>query len=156
MRNLLNKKAPLFTLKNTLGENISLQEYIGNKNIVLLFFPLAFTDVCTKELCTVRDNLKIYDSLEAEILAISVDSHFTLKEFKQSQNLNFQLLSDFNKEVSQSYFVLNNDFNGMRGVSKRSAFVIDKEGMVRYEEVLEDASKLPSFYNIQLVLVGLN
>ena len=156
MQKLTDNKAPIFTLKNTLGQNVDLKEYIGKRNIVLLFFPLAFTGVCTKELCTVRDNLKLYDSLDAEILAISVDSHFTLKEFKQSQNLNFQLLSDFNREVSDSYAVLNNDFFGMKGVSKRSAFVIDKQGIVRYEEVLEDASLLPSFDSIQQVLARLN
>ncbi|MFA5668359.1 MAG: redoxin domain-containing protein [Balneolaceae bacterium] len=156
MQTLKDKKAPIFNLKNTVGENVDLNDYVGKRNIVLLFFPQAFTGVCTKELCTVRDNLKLYDSLDAEILAISVDSHFTLKEFKQSQNINFQLLSDFNKEVSDKYFVLNNDFFGMKGVSKRSAFVIDKQGIVRYEEVLEDASMMPSFDNIQQVLVGLN
>ncbi|MEP1150415.1 MAG: redoxin domain-containing protein [Balneola sp.] len=142
---LVKKEAPEFTLKNTNGEDVSLSEYRSKKNVVLLFFPLAFTSTCTKELCETRDNLKVYNSLEAEILGISVDSFFTLKEFKQSQNLNFQLLSDFNREVSEQYGVLYQDFFGMKGVAKRSVFIINKEGVVVHSEVLEDASELPNF-----------
>ncbi|HCT53510.1 MAG TPA: peroxiredoxin, partial [Balneola sp.] len=106
----LNSKAPEFTLQNTNGDKISLSDYKREKNVVLLFFPLAFTSTCTKELCQTRDNLKLYESLEAEILGISVDTFYTLKEFKASQNLNFQLLSDFNKETSQNYGVLYENF----------------------------------------------
>ncbi|MEX0595437.1 MAG: redoxin domain-containing protein, partial [Candidatus Paceibacterota bacterium] len=120
------KKAPDFTLKDTTNAEVSLSDFKGKSNVVLLFFPLAFSSVCTKELCSTRDNLKIYNSLNAEVFGISVDSFFTLKAFKEANNINFPLLSDFNKEVSESYGVLNNDFFGMRGVSNRSVFVINK------------------------------
>jgi len=145
-----------FILKNTNGKDIKLSDFRGKKNVVLLFFPLAFTSTCTEELCHTRDNLKIYNSLDAEVLGISVDSFFTLKEFKDSQNLNFQLLSDFNRTVSKSYDVLYEDFFGMQGVSKRSVFVINKEGREVYSEILENASDLPDFDKILSVLAELN
>jgi len=148
----LNQKAPDFTLQNTQKEPVKLSDYEGKKNIVLLFFPLAFTSVCTAELCNARDNMKDYESLDAEVLGVSVDSMFTLKIIKKSQNLNFQLLSDFNKEVAKEYGVLYEEFFGMHGVSKRSAFVIDKEGVIKYAEVLEDAGNQPDFNAIQETL----
>lgn len=149
MSRLVSKKAPDFKLQNTNGEEVSLSDFKGKKNVVILFFPLAFTSTCTEELCHTRDNLKIYNALDAEVIGISIDTFFTLKEFKQSQNLNFTLLSDFNKEASKSYDVLYEDFFGMKGVSKRSVFVINKEGVVTHEEVLENASDLPDFNRIQ-------
>lgn len=151
----LNKQAPDFTLQNTAKEPVTLSSYKGEKNVVLLFFPLAFSSVCTAELCNTRDNLKIYDSLNAEVLGISVDSMFALDAFKKAQNLNFPLLSDFNKKVSADYGALYEEFFGMHGVSKRSAFVIDKEGMIRYAEVLDDASQQPDFEAIQETLGSL-
>lgn len=150
------EKATDFTLKNTNGDDVKLSDYRVKKNVVLLFFPLAFTSTCTEELCHTRDNLKIYNSLDAEVLGISVDSFFTLKEFKDSQNLNFQLLSDFNRTVSKNYDVLYENFFGMQGVSKRSVFVINKEGRVAHSEILENASDLPDFDMIQGVLAELN
>lgn len=152
----LNSKAPDFTLKNTKGEEITLSDYWNSKNVVLLFFPLAFTSTCTEELCTTRDNMKFYDSLDAKVLGISVDSFFTLKEFKKAENLNFTLLSDFNKKVSQQYDTLYDEFFGMQGVAKRSAFVIDRQGIVRHKEILEDAGALPDFKTIQETLTNLN
>lgn len=152
----LNSKAPEFTLQNTNGDKISLSDYKREKNVVLLFFPLAFTSTCTKELCQTRDNLRLYESLEAEILGISVDTFYTLKEFKASQNLNFQLLSDFNKETSQNYGVLYENFYGMKGVSKRSVFVINKEGKIVHSEILENASDLPNFKMIEDSLLKLS
>jgi peroxiredoxin len=148
----LGEIAPDFTLKNTDGQDVTLSARRGESSVVLLFFPLAFTGVCTTELCQMRDNMKIYDSLNATVLAVSVDSFFTLKEFKKMQNLNFDLLSDFNKTVSASYGALYESFFGMSGVAKRSAFVIDRDGIVRYAEVLEDAGKLPDFQAIQSML----
>lgn len=152
MNNLLNKEAPDFELQNTKGEKVKLSDYKESKNVVVLFFPLAFTSTCTEELCHTRDNLKIYNSFEAEVLGISVDTFFTLKEFKDSQNLNFQLLSDFNKTVSKDYGVLYEDFFGMKGVSKRSVFIVDKEGIIRHSEILESANELPDFDAITKVL----
>ncbi|MCH8556320.1 MAG: redoxin domain-containing protein [Balneolia bacterium] len=145
-------KAPLFSLKNSDGEDVRLEDFIGKKNVVLLFFPLAFSSVCTDELCHVRDNIKKYESLDAEILGISVDSFFALKAFKKEQNLNFHLLSDFNKNVSEAYGALYDDFYGMVGVSKRSAFVVGKDGIIKYAEVLEKASEIPDFDKVQAAL----
>jgi len=145
-------KAPSFTLHASDKSEVSLEGYRG-KNVVLLFFPLAFTGVCTTELCTMRDDIANYNGLDAQILAVSVDSLFTLDKFKQEQNLNFPLLSDFNREVSRAYGSLYEEFVlGMRGVSKRSAFVIDKEGVVKYAEVLESAGDLPNFDAIKAAL----
>jgi peroxiredoxin len=152
----VGEKAPAFTLVNTEKQEVSLQDYNG-KNVVLLFFPLAFTSVCTDELCHMRDNIAEYGGLNAEILAVSVDSPFTLEKFKAEQNLNFPLLSDFNKEVSRNYGSLYEDFVfNMKGVSKRSAFVIDKEGTVRYAEVLDNAGNLPNFEAVKETLAELN
>lgn len=147
--------APAFTLQDTEKNRRSLTDFQG-QNVVLLFFPLAFTSVCTAELCGVRDNLKNYEQLNAQPLGISVDSMFTLGKFKEEQNLNFPLLSDFNKEVSTSYGALYEDFFGMKGVSKRAAFVIDKQGVIQYAEVLENAGEQPNFEAIQGKLRELN
>ena len=149
-------KAPNFTLYSSEKKEVSLEDYQG-KNVVLLFFPLAFTGVCTTELCTMRDNIGDYEKLDAQILAVSVDSLFTLNKFKAEQNLNFPLLSDFNKSVSRAYDTLYEDFVfGMRGVAKRSAFVLDKTGTVRYAEVLESAGDLPDFEAVRSALARLN
>lgn len=144
----IGDKAPDFTLKDTDGNDISLRELRKDGSAVLLFFPLAFTSVCTDEMCHVRDNMKLYQSLNASIAGISVDSFFTLKEFKKSQNINFLLLSDFNKDVSAAYNTIYEDFFGMKGVSKRSAFVVGADGLVKHLEILEDAGKLPDFDSI--------
>lgn len=148
-------KAPAFSLNDTSNEQVSLGDYEG-KNLVVLFFPLAFTSVCTDELCTMRDNMEAYEQLNAEVVAISVDSPFTLGKFKAEQNLNFPLLSDFNKDASNAYGAIYDDFFGMKGVSKRSAFVVDKSGTVRYAEVLDNAGNLPNFEAIKETLGQLN
>lgn len=148
--------APEFILRDSDKQEVKLSDYKG-KNVVLLFFPLAFTGVCTAELCAMRDNLTVYNGLNAEVLAVSVDSLFTLDKFKKEQGLTFSLLSDFNKETSEAYDTLYTEFAfGMKGVSKRSAFVIDTEGVIRYAEVLEDAGKVPDFVAVQDVLKNLN
>ena len=152
----VGQKAPLFTLNDTDKKAVSLADYKG-KNVLVLFFPLAFTGTCTAELCATRDDIASYNNTNAQVLAISVDSLFTLGKFKAEQNLNFPLLSDFNKEASTAYDALYAEFVlGMKGVSKRSAFVIDKDGVVRYAEVLEDAGQLPNFIAIKEVLAKLN
>jgi peroxiredoxin len=153
---LTGQPAPEFTLRDSDKQEVKLSDYKG-KNVVLLFFPLAFTGVCTAELCSMRDNLTVYNNLNAEVLAVSVDSLYTLDKFKKEQGFTFPLLSDFNKEVSEAYGSLYAEFGfGMKGVSKRSAFVIDKEGVIRYAEVLEDAGKVPDFDAVQNVLKTLN
>lgn len=156
MSTVLNEKAPDFKLFSTEKKEINLSEFQG-KNLVLLFFPLAFTSTCTKELCDIRDNYAIYNKLNAVVLGISIDSLFTLKKFKEDQNLNFELLSDFNKEASLAYETYYEEFiYGMKGVSKRSAFVIDQRGILRYKEILEKSGDLPNFEAIQNCLKGLN
>lgn len=156
MAELTGQKAPDFTLYDSEKNKVTLSEQKG-KNVVLLFFPLAFTGVCTKELCSVRDNYAMYNSLNATVYGISVDSTFTLDKFKQEQNLNFSLLSDFNKQASKDYDALYENFvMDMIGVSKRAAFVIDKEGTVKYAEVLENAGELPNFDAIRQTLERLN
>jgi peroxiredoxin len=149
-------KAPDFNLYSTEKNEVQLADYKG-KNLVILFFPLAFTGVCTAELCTIRDNYSEYETLNAEVIGISVDSLFTLEQFKKAENYNFTLLSDFNKEASRSYGTIYDQFVlGMKGVSKRSAFVVDKTGIIRHVEVLEDAGQLPSFDAIKEALSKLN
>lgn len=152
----IDSKAPDFTLQNTQGNEVSLSDYKDEKNVVLLFFPLAFTSTCTRELCETRDNMKLYKSMDAVVFGISVDSFFTLERFKKSQNLNFSLLSDFNKEASSKFGVLYDDYFGMKGVSKRAVFVIDKQGIVRHSQVLEDSGELPDFRAVQDTLAKLS
>lgn len=148
----LGQPAPLFSLHDTEKNVVNLADLKG-KNVLLLFFPMAFTGVCTTELCNVRDNIALYNNANAVVLGISVDSPFTLAKFKADQNLNFTLLSDFNKEVSTTYGCLYTEFIGwMKGVSKRSAFIIDKEGIMQYAEVLESAGDLPNFEAINAKL----
>jgi peroxiredoxin len=148
--------APEFALFNTEKNKVSLSDYKG-KNVLLLFFPLAFSGVCTKELCSMRDDMAKYNGMNAAILGVSIDSLFTLGRFKQENLLEFDLLSDFNKEVSAMYDCLYESFAfEMRGVSKRSAFVIDADGIIRYAEVLESAGDLPNFEAIDECLKGLN
>lgn len=152
----VGQQAPDFTLRSSDKQDVRLSDLKG-KNVVLLFYPLAFTGVCTTELCSLRDNIAVYDGLDAQVLAVSVDSIYTLGKFKEEQGYNFPLLSDFNKDVSAAYDSLYENFGyGMKGVSKRSAFVIDKEGVVRYAEVLEDAGKIPDFEAVKGTLAGLN
>lgn len=144
--------APDFMLYSSEKAPITLSEQRG-QNVLLLFFPLAFTSVCTTELCSVRDNLSWYDKVNAKVFGISVDALQSLAKFKEEQGLNFTLLSDFNKEVSRAYDAIYEQFGfNMKGVSKRAAFVIDKEGIIRYAEVLENAGELPNFNKIQACL----
>jgi peroxiredoxin len=153
----IGQQAPGFTLYDSDKNKINLADYKG-KNVVLLFFPLAFTSVCTAELCNVRDNIGLYNNSNAQVLGISVDSLFVLNKYKQEQNLNFPLVSDFNKEAATAYEVLYETFPafGMQGVSKRAAFVIDKEGVVKYAEICATPGDLPNFEAINQTLEGLN
>lgn len=148
----IGDKAPTFKLVDTDRKEVSLEEYKG-KNVVLLFFPLAFTNVCTAELCSVRDDIANYNNLNAEILGISVDSPPVLAKFKETENYNFTLLSDFNKETSPAYGSFYDTFAwGLKGVSKRSAFVIDGEGIIQYAEVLENAGEVPDLDAVKATL----
>ncbi|MBL7783138.1 MAG: peroxiredoxin [Saprospiraceae bacterium] len=149
-------KAPDFALRASDKSLVKLSEQRG-KNVVLLFFPFAFTGVCTKELCEMRDSIAVYEKLDAQILAVSVDSPFTLAKWKEEQGFNFPLLSDFNKTVSKKYDTIYKEFGmGLKGVSKRSAFVIDRSGVVQYAEVLENAGEIPNFQAVKQALQSLN
>lgn len=149
-------QAPGFALYSSEKVKTSLDDQKG-KNVLLLFFPLAFTSVCTKEMCQVRDSLSFYNNANAAVFGISVDTPQTLAKFKELENLNFTLLSDFNKEASKAYDVLIETFAmEMRGVSKRAAFVIDKNGIVQYAEVCPTPGDMPSFEAIDATLASLN
>ena len=151
----IGSKAPAFSLLNTDKQKVSLEDFKG-QNLVILFFPMAFTSVCTAELCGVRDNISVYNGLNTAVVGISVDSPFTLGKFKEDQKLNFQLLSDFNKEASPAYGAFYENFVlDLKGVSKRAAFVVDKEGVVKYAQVLESAGDQPDFEAIKNTLAGL-
>ena len=154
---LKGKQAPDFSLFSSDKAKVNLSDFIGKENILILFFPQAFTGICTNELCSVRDNISLYQNLNAQVIGISVDSVFTLAKFKELEKLNFPMLSDFNKEVSSLYGSIYESFTdmGMKGVSKRSAFVIDKQGVIQYEEVLESAGDVPNFEAINEILKSL-
>ena len=149
----IGQPAPSFSLYDSNKNMVTLADYKG-KNVLLLFFPLAFTGVCTAELCGVRDNIAIYNKANAEVLGISVDSLYVLNKYKTDQQFNFSLLSDFNKETSKTYDVLYETFPsfGMQGVSKRAAFVIDKGGILQYAEVCASPANVPDFNAIQQTL----
>lgn len=145
-------QAPDFKLVSSELKETSLADFKGKK-LVIQFFPMAFTGVCTTQLCTMRDSFGFYEGMNAAVVAISVDSPFTLAKFKEEQFYQFPLLSDFNKEASPAYGAFYEEFAfNLKGVSKRSAFVIDEEGKVLYAEVLESAGDLPDFNAIKAVL----
>jgi len=151
--------APNFTLKSSELADVSLIDFAGKHNVVVLFFPLVNTGVCEKELCAMRDGMAVYENLDAQVLAISIDSPFSQKLWNEKQKFNFPLLSDFNKEVCQSYGAYYDVFVpgklDFKGVAKRSAFVVDKSGKIQYAEVLEDAGMEPNYEAIQEVLKNL-
>ncbi|MCJ0742422.1 redoxin domain-containing protein [Pedobacter montanisoli] len=147
-------KAPSFKLYSSDLKEVSLQDYQGKK-LIIHFFPLAFTGVCTTQLCTMRDSFGYYKDLNAEIVGISIDSPFTLAKFKEDQNYQFPLLSDFNKEAARAYGAIYEEFVfGMKGVAKRAAFVVDENGTIIYAEVLEEAGNLPDFEKIKAIVAG--
>jgi peroxiredoxin len=136
--------APDFTLPNQDREAVTLSAQRGHP-VVLAFFPAAFSSVCTTELCTFRDRLSTLNQAQAQVYGLSVDTFFTLKAFQTDQRLTFPLLSDFNKTVIRDYGVFNEDMIGMKGIAKRAVFVVDKDGIIRHAEVLEDARKEPNY-----------
>jgi peroxiredoxin len=146
--------APDFTLTNHDRQPVTLSAQRG-KPVVLAFFPAAFSSVCTKELCTFRDSIARLGNLKAQVYGISVDTFFTLKAFHDHEKLSFPLLSDFNKQVIRDYGVFNEDMIGLKGIAKRAVFVIDKHGVVRHREVLDDARNEPDYDRVFVVLEGL-
>ena len=148
----IGDKAPDFTLFSSDLKEVKLSDFAGKK-VIIHFFPMAFTGVCTTQLCTLRDNFSFYEGLNAQVLGISVDSPFTLAKFKEENNYQFPLLSDFNKEVSKAYGAQYEEFAfNLKGVAKRSAFVLDADHKIIYAEVLESAGDLPDFAAIDALL----
>ncbi len=152
-------KAPDFTLKSHTLDQVSLSDYKDKSNVVLLFFPLVNSSVCEKELCSFRDGLSQYNEMDAQVLAVSVDSHFAQQLWADKHNFNFPLLTDFNKEVCQKYEAYHDifvpgklDYNG---VAKRSAFVIDKSGIIKYAEVLDNPGDEPNYDAVKETLKSL-
>lgn len=136
--------APDFTLVNQDREPVTLSSFRGTP-VVLAFFPGAFSGTCTAELCTVRDRLAQLNDARAQVLGISVDTFFALKAFRDAHGFTFPLLCDFGKDVIRLYGVFNPDMIGLKGLAKRSVFVLDQAGVVRYKEVLEDARNEPDY-----------
>lgn len=148
-------RAPQFSLKSKRGDEVidlSISDNIDRKNTVLLFFPLAFTGVCTQELCDVTAGLNQYETLNAAVIGISVDSPFAQASWAQKENIGIPLASDLNKKIAQDYGVLLDDLMGFGAVSARAAFVIDKNGIVRYSEQTPTPKDLPNFAAIQATL----
>jgi glutaredoxin-dependent peroxiredoxin len=150
----VGSKAPDFTLTSNERQPVTLSQQRGQP-VVLAFFPAAFSSVCEKELCTFRDSMARLNQAQAQVYGISVDTFFTLKAFHDQQRLSFPLLSDFNKQVIRDYGVFNEDMIGLKGIAKRAVFVLDRDGVVRYREVLEDARNEPDYSKIMETLEGL-
>jgi peroxiredoxin len=135
----MGEKAPDFTLVNQDMKPTSLKDHRGHK-VVLAFYPGAYTGVCKKELCTLRDSIARLEELDAQILAISVNDPFTNKAFHDENDLNFPLLCDYNREAVKKYNVVHENFAGLKcyTAAKRSVFIVDEEGVIRYKWVSED------------------
>jgi len=146
----VNQKAPDFTLLDTDFKPKRLSDFL-NQNVVLAFYPGAFTSVCAKEMCTFRDSLARLNALKAQVIGISVNDPFTNKAFAEANQLNFPLLNDYNREVVNSYDVALKDFAGLKGytAAKRSVFIIDKQGIIRYIWVSEDPGVEPNYMEIE-------
>jgi peroxiredoxin len=148
----VGSKAPNFTLVNGDREQVTLSDQIGKGNLILAFFPGAFSGTCTKEMCTFRDTMSQLNGLNAKVFGISTDTFFTLKAWGDQQKLGFPLLSDYNKEAIKAYDVVNPDMIGLKNIAKRAVFVIDRAGIVRYREILEDARNEPDYEKLRQAL----
>ncbi|MBU8922844.1 MAG: redoxin domain-containing protein [Bacteroidales bacterium] len=151
----IGDQAPDFELIETLESNWKLSDHLGGKTIVLLFFPLAYSPPCTEELCGIRDGFNEFQNLDAEVIAVSVDHPFVLDSWKKELELPFSLLSDFNTDVCRKFGACHTQLGPLKGVAKRSAFVIDNEGKIRYQWISDDPGVLPNIDEIRQVLDGL-
>jgi glutaredoxin-dependent peroxiredoxin len=151
----VGSKAPDFALMNQDREPFRLSDQLGKANLVLAFFPGAFSGTCTKEMCTLRDSMSQLSGLDARVYGISTDTFFTLKAWGDQQKLGFPLLSDYNKDAIKAYDVVNPDMIGLKNIARRAVFVIDKNGVVRYREVLEDARNEPDYERLKKALAAL-
>ncbi len=146
------QEAPDFTLKSSDMTDVTLSSFRGKSNVLLLFYPLVNTPVCEGELCAVRDDHTVWQGLGAEVIALSVDSPFAARLWKEKHNFPFTMVSDFNKTVCTAYGAIHEDLIGLKGVSKRSAFVIDKNGLLKYVWISDDPKQVPDFKAIQEAL----
>ncbi len=148
-------KAPDFTLPNQDREAVTLSDQLKKGPVVLAFMPAAFSGTCTTEMCTFRDSAAELNKVNATVLGITVDTFFALKAWGDAQSLKFPLLSDFNKDVIRKYGVVNPDMIGLKDISKRATVVIDRTGVVRHSEVLEDARNEPNYAKVKETLASL-
>lgn len=148
----IGDKAPHFELLVTMEETWKLSDNLRKQNIVLLFFPLAFSPSCHDELCSIRDGFNEFRNLDARVIGISVDSPFVLNKWKDELKLPFELLSDFNKKAAQAYSAFHEKLGPLEGVAKRAAFVIDREGIIQYEWISDDPGTLPDVEAIKDIL----
>jgi len=151
-------QAPDFTLKSKTADglkDVSLSANLGKKNTVLLFFPLAFTGVCTQEMCEISGGLSAYGDLNAEVIGVSVDSPFAQEAWATKENIGITLASDLNKTTAKNYGVLLDDLIGLGSVAARAAFVIDQAGVIQYSEQTPTPKDLPDFDAIKAALAKL-
>lgn len=147
-------RAPEFSLPRRPGEPVDLGDHIGRYRVVLLFFPLAYSAVCTAELCAFRDRWPAFAALDVRVFGISVDSPFVTDRFRRDEDLPFPLLSDFNRDVSRAYGVLYEDFYGLRDVARRAVFVIGTDGIVHTAWVSDDADVEPDYETIRAAVAA--
>ena len=150
---VVGEKAPDFTLPDTDRKPRRLSEFFGRK-LVLAFFPGAFTSVCTREMCTFRDSMTKLDQVKAQVVGVSVNDPWSNKGFAERNLLTFPLLSDYNRDTIRLYGIELRDFAGLKGysVAKRSVFVIDKNGVVRYRWISEDPGVEPNYAEVERIL----
>ncbi|MBN1884355.1 MAG: redoxin domain-containing protein [Candidatus Krumholzibacteriota bacterium] len=149
-------RAPDFTIPMTMEDTWTLSDHLGVKNIVVLFFPLAYSPPCHAEMCSFRDGFSEFKGLDAHVVAISVDNPFVLTKWKDELKLPFQLLSDFNREVGPAWGAFHEELGPLKGVDKRAAFVIDKKGIIRYAWVSDDPGVMPDPGEIRKALDSLS
>lgn len=150
----VGSKAPAFTLLSQPGTSVDVGALIGKEKLVLLFIPLAFSPVCTVEMCHFRDAWQQWSTLGCQVFAVSVDSPFTVAKFRELERIPFPVLSDFNKDVARQYGALHEDLMGLKGVAKRAAFVVDATGTVRYAWVSDDPRVQVDFAAIEAAVKG--
>lgn len=148
-------KAPDFTLPNQDREPVTLSHVLAKGPVVLNFFPAAFSSVCQNQMCTFRDSSAELNTVSAQVLGVSVDSFFALKAWGDQHALKFPLLSDYNRDVLDKYGVNNPDMIGLKNIAKRAVFVIDRGGIVRHAQVLDDARNEPDYGAVKAALAAL-
>jgi glutaredoxin-dependent peroxiredoxin len=151
----IGAKAPDFTLMDQDRKPVTLSSAVQNGPVILAFFPAAFSSVCQKEMCTFRDSIAALGAAKAQVFGVSTDTFFALKAWADQQRLGFPLLSDYNKDVIRRYDVVNPDMIGLKEIAKRAVFVIDRQGVVRYKQVLDDARNEPDYDKVRAALAAL-